>query len=63
MWAVCISNWIAFTVGGNSAIAQIYIATLKQGTLIPESEWILVCPKRGGEPAWSPGGEVLYFFS
>jgi Tol biopolymer transport system component len=56
-------HWIAFTVGGNSANAQIYIAPLKQGTLIPESEWILVCPNRGGEPAWSPGGDVLYFFS
>jgi eukaryotic-like serine/threonine-protein kinase len=55
-------RWIAFASGPGSGQARIFIAPL-QGPAIRESEWIPIGADLGGEPAWSPDGNVLYYRS
>ena len=47
--------------GATSASTRVFIVPWR-GSAAPEREWIMVSPE-GGDPAWSPDGNVLYFRS
>ena len=55
-------RWIAFASGTGAAQARIFVAPLRSAA-VPESNWIRIDPESGGEPAWSPDGNVLYYRS
>jgi Tol biopolymer transport system component len=55
------SRWIAFAAGATAANTRVFIAPWN-GSAAPRREWIAVSPE-GGDPAWSPDGNVLYFHS
>jgi len=54
-------RWIAFAAGATGAETRVFVAPVR-GSATPEREWIVVSPE-GGDPAWSPDGNVLYFRS
>ncbi|HJZ98182.1 MAG TPA: hypothetical protein VKE70_16845, partial [Candidatus Solibacter sp.] len=54
-------RWIAFAAGATAAHTRVFIAPWR-GSAVSEREWILVSTE-GGDPAWSPDGNVLYFRS
>jgi Tol biopolymer transport system component len=54
-------RWIAFAAGATGAHTQVFIAPLR-GSAVTGREWIMVSAE-GGDPAWSPDGNVLYFRS
>jgi len=54
-------RWIAFAAGTTGAQARVFIAPWR-GSPATQHDWILVSPE-GGDPSWSPDGNVLYFRS
>jgi hypothetical protein len=54
-------RWIAFAAGATGARARVFIAPMR-GSPPLEREWIPVSVD-GGDPSWSPDGNVLYYRS
>jgi len=59
-------QWVAFHAISNSRdTAQVWLAPAGRGQPAPRSEWVAVTDGRAWEtdPAWSPGGGLIYFLS
>jgi Tol biopolymer transport system component len=55
-------RWIAFASGPGGAQSRIFVAPLRT-SVVREPEWIPIGPDFGGQAAWSPNGNVLYYRS
>jgi Tol biopolymer transport system component/predicted Ser/Thr protein kinase len=58
-------HWISFVETPAASRRQIFIASLRGRTPVPQSEWIPITDGSGldREPRWSPDANLLYFLS
>jgi len=56
-------GWVSFNARPNSlAPARVMVAKVNGASVVAETDWIVVA-EDGDAPAWSPDGNVLYFWS
>jgi roadblock/LC7 domain-containing protein len=58
-------KWMAFDARSFQSTAQIFVAAVGAAQLVPRQQWIAITAGENEdiEPAWSPNGSLLYFFS
>ncbi|HXA51939.1 MAG TPA: protein kinase [Candidatus Acidoferrum sp.] len=58
-------KWMAFDARSFQSRAQIFVAPVGAAQLVPRQQWIAITSGENEdiEPAWSPNGSLLYFFS
>ena len=58
-------RWLAVAAAPADRGGGVYIVPFRGREEVPKSEWVLVGDTGSGAlfPSWSPGGELLYFFS
>src|SRR5262250_1338148 len=57
-------RWIAFKLVPSITVQPVYIAPVRNGSVVPEQEWIRITGDYYTyKPFWSPDGNLLYYYS
>jgi Tol biopolymer transport system component len=57
-------GWIAFKLVMSSSAQPVYIAPVRNGSPVPEQEWIRIAGDYYNyKPFWSPDGNLVYYYS
>jgi serine/threonine protein kinase len=58
-------KWMAFDARSFQSTAQVFVAPAAPAQAVPRKDWIAITAGQSEdiEPAWSPNGSLLYFFS
>jgi serine/threonine protein kinase len=57
-------RWVAFKLVMSAAAQPVYIAPVRNGSPVPEREWIRITGDYYNyKPFWSPDGDLVYYYS